>query len=284
MEIRNDTIVFGLCGNGFFSTCSLILNHTIDFFNKNKKLPRLVDSSKMFGVYKLHDDQDIYKICFYEKDIDIKYDSEISCSKTNLEPQFSDYKLLNFEKVSPFIKKYFNPTNFITEKIDYLESKYNINYNNNYCGIFYRGNDKILETQKPPYEEVLIKALEFKNNNPDVIFIVQTDEEEFLHYFLNHFSNSIYFKEIPVIKNSMTTVARSIENNLNKLDILGYFIASIFVQSKIKNIICSSGNCEIFIMFFRENANGVIQYLKKNEFIHGSKNIFYDPNETQIWF
>jgi hypothetical protein len=51
-----------------------------------------------------------------------------------------------------------------TEKIDYLESKYNINYNNNnYCGIFYRGNDKILETQKPPYEEVLIKALEFKN-------------------------------------------------------------------------------------------------------------------------
>jgi hypothetical protein len=112
MEIINDVIIFGVCDSGFFSTCNVILNHTIIFFNKNKKLPILFDSSKMFDVYKIHDNQDIYKICFYEKDIDIKYESDISCSKTNLEPQFSDYKLLNFEKVSPFIKKYFNPTNF----------------------------------------------------------------------------------------------------------------------------------------------------------------------------
>ena len=132
----------------------------------------------------------------------------------------------------------------------------------------------------------LSEALEFKNNNPDVIFIVQTDEEEFLHFFINNFPNSIYFKEIPVIKNSMTTVARKIEHNLelDKLDILGYFLASVFIQSKFKNIICTSGNCELFIMFFRENANGIIQYLKKNEFIHGSKNIEFNPNETQFWF
>jgi hypothetical protein len=284
MVIKNDTIIFGECGSGFFSTCSLILTYTFEFFNKNKKLPILIDSSKMFGVYKNHVNQDIYKICFYEKDIDIKYEDDIFFSKTKMEGQFSDYKLLNFEKVLPFVRKYFNPTNFITEKIDYLESKYNINYNNNYCGVFYRGNDKIKETQKPPYEEVLIKALELKNKNPDVIFIVQTDEEEFLHFFLNNFSNSIYFKEIPVIQNSMTTVARAIENNLDKLDILGYFIASIFIQSKLKNIICSSGNCELFIVFFRENANGVFQYLKKNEFIHGTKNIEFNPNETQNWF
>ena len=137
-------------------------------------------------------------------------------------------------------------------------------------------------TEIPDSLILRVAFIEFSERCADEYYEGKLINDDFLDFMI--VENSIYFKEIPVIKNSMTTVAREIENKLDKLDVLGYFIASIFIQSRLKNIICTSGNCEAFIMFFRENANGVIQYLKQNEFIHGSKNIFYDANETQFWF
>ena len=178
-----------------------------------------------------------------------------------------------------------NPTIFITEKISYLKNKYHLNnIDNDFCAIFYRGNDKVIETQKPSYKEIVDKAIELKQNNNNIIFLIQTDEYNFLQYFINIFPDTIYFTEIPIINNSESNVARQFKNNKYKLDILGFYLASVFIMSTFKNIITTSGNGELFITFFRGNANGIHQYLKKNEYIHGNKNVDYDENETQFWF
>jgi hypothetical protein len=282
---KNGEIIFNECDSGFFSTCTIILTHIINYFNKNKTLPKNIDTQKMFGLYKINKNDNILKICFDEKDITIPYTERVSYSKLTFENQFSDYKQLNYNMICPFINKYYNPSNIIIKLKNYLLSNYNINTNNeNLCGVFYRGNDKIKETQKPSYNEIISKAIELKSINKNIQFIIQTDEKEFLNSFLTEFPNSIYFKEIPTIKSSITTVAKEFQNSTNKINILGFYLSSILIFSQLKQIIMTSGNGEMFICFYRGNAIGVHQYLKKNEYIYGEKNMDYDINDINIWY
>jgi len=276
-------LILGNCGNGFFSCSFIILMNLFDYFNKNKELPEYTDFSKMYDIYKNNSNDDIYSLFFKKRDdIHIKFEKDIFFGNESIELQFSNYKLLDFESYKPFIEKYFSFNDNVIETARQFVLKYNIDYNNT-CGIFYRGNDKVKETQKPPYNEVVEKAILIKNEFPDVKFLVQTDEYEFLQYFLEHFPESIYFSEIPVIHNEMTTVACKYVNDQNKGHYILSYLASIYIFSKLFKLITTSGNGELFIMFYRNNADGDIQYLKKNEYIHGGKSRAYNENETIFW-
>jgi hypothetical protein len=280
-----DTLTFSECDSGFFSTCVIILTHIIKFFNERQQLPSKINTQQMFGHYKLAITDDIYKVCFEETTSIINYNENVTFSKTTFENQFSDYKLLNFDLICPFIHKYYQPNKNILNMKQILMEKYKITSNNdNLCGIFYRGNDKIKETHKPPYDEIINKANELKLKNNDIQFILQTDEREFLTHFLSKFPNTIYFKEIPTINSCMTTVAKEFECNSYKQIFLGFYLASILILSEMKQLITTSGNGEMFICLYRGNANGVYQYLKKNEYIYGAKNIDFDSNNKTVWY
>ena len=173
---------------------------------------------------------------------------------------------------------------YSSNKKEYKDAinKYNIELNNT-CGIFYRGNDKVKETQKPPYQEFIEKAENIRKENHNIKFIVQTDEYEFLKYFQEKFPDSIYFDEIPTIQNQMTTVAYAYQHDSRKSEYILYYLASIHIFSQLKKLITTSGNGETFIMFYRNSAEGLTQYLKQNEYIYGKKNLSYDPSQTNFW-
>lgn len=40
-----------------------------------------------------------------------------------------------------------------------------------------------------------------------------------------------------------------------------YFLSTVVIISKCKYIICSSGNCSIWMMLYRGNGKNIIQYL-----------------------
>ena len=101
---EKDILSVNLCYSGFFSNCFIILSSIIDYFNNNNKTPYKIDTSKTFMIYKDNNHQDIYNLCFYEDPMNILYNKEIKLSQEIFEPQFSDYKLLNFEDTKPFIK------------------------------------------------------------------------------------------------------------------------------------------------------------------------------------
>lgn len=278
-------LFLGPCGSGFFSCCNIILMNIIDYFNKNKILPDKINNENMFSIYQLFENQDIYRHCFLERDdLEIVFKENISFCESKEEPQFSNYKLLNFESLEPFIQKYFSMNVTVQNRVKELKDKYKIDEQKSLCGVFYRGNDKVKETQKASYQEFIEKAYSLKEKNQNLIFLVQTDETEFLKTFFNEFPNSIYFEEIPTISQQMTTVACSYQSNSNKVTILEYYLASIHILSQLKNIICTSGNGEIFMCFFRKNAVNINQYLKKNKFIHGTINPYFHEDETQYWF
>jgi hypothetical protein len=68
--------------------------------------------------------------------------------------------------------------------------------------------------------------------------------------------------EIRTINKSNTTVDivfKHLNNQYSK-----YYLAITIIMSKCKYIICGSGNCSIWIIFYRENANNVYQNLNNN--------------------
>jgi hypothetical protein len=283
--VVDKNLLFHSNGGGFFSNCNNMLLHLINYFNNTNELPREIITRNMYDIYKSHSEEDIYHLCFKRTNEIIKYEKHITFNNSGDENQFSDYKKLNLNDILPFIKKYFSPTEIIISNITKILDKYRINTNvDNLCGIFYRGNDKAIETEQPSYQDFILKAKEIKNKNSEIKFVVQTDETEFLELFLNEFPDSIHFKELKTISKSLNTnISRLLRDNEKNQHVID-FVSVIIIFSRLKYLITTSGNCEIFITFYRNNTENLFQYLKKNKYIHGSLNREYNDNVTQVWY
>jgi hypothetical protein len=231
----------------------------INYFNSTKKIPDEVDSSEQFSWYK-NEKRDITFDFFehYKNRNDIH-----NCANINYHQlyQFTNYKNLDFANICPFVRQYFSPSQQIKEIIQNIENKYNLDYSN-ICVLFYRGNDKITETPISSYEDVIEKARFVLNENPMTMFLIQSDETEFIEKMTNVFpTNSFYFKDeirhIPKQNNTVDVVLKETNYKHSQL-----YLAITIIMSKCNYIICGTGNCSIWIMFYRENANNVYQFIQ----------------------
>jgi hypothetical protein len=247
--------------SGFFSCCSVRLDKIVQFYNKYKQLPSLVDSSEQFMWYKPtgRETESITADYFKESDSTIKFTGQIQYENWY---QYLDYKTINFKMLSPFINKYFSPANDIRTFVEILEAKYCIDYKN--LGVlFYRGNDKVTETANAPYQDYLDRARKIQAENPNVRFLVQSDETEFIETMMSKLLYPTFFMgdEIRHIKKSINTVDKVWTRDENyKFSQL--YLAITIIMSKAKYIICGSGNCSIWICLYRGNTDGVQQFLK----------------------
>jgi hypothetical protein len=274
---------------GFFSCCTIKLIEIIKYFNENKKLPDVVDSSEQFRDYKDDLMRDVtYDYFKLNDDIIIDYIDNINlilneADNSLYDIQFIDYQKLNFDSLKPFIKKYFSPSDNLLNMISEFENKYNINYENT-CAIRYRGNDKYLETVQPSYKEIIEKAKLIKEKNNNICFLVQTDELDFLlEFFKAYPENTIHIKEIPItskMKLSMQYIIKQGEKYKSTIT----YISSMFILSKCKYIITTSGNGELWIALYKGNANNIYQYYKPLEYVYGKKNNMYDINKIYFWY
>jgi hypothetical protein len=255
---------------GFFSCCSVNLYDIIKYINHNSKIPNNVDNSKQLTWYKNTN----------EKDKDITYDYfEHYNNITDIEitypityhhnHQYLDYSNLDYKNIIPIVKKYYSPAKNIINIINNIKQKYNLLYEN-ICVLFYRGNDKKREIKLCGYDEYLKYANVIKENNPNILFLIQSDETEFIEFMTTKFpNNSFYFKdEIRHIKKCNSTVDKQMPNTNNEFS--KYYLAITIIMSKCKYIICGTGNCSIWIMFYRENINNVIQNFKRTWYNNSS--------------
>ena len=244
---------------GFFSCCSVRLNYIVEFININKQLPLNVDSSNQFKMYKKNTNKDI-TFDYFEKYDNIRDVNVIYPVNYHHTYQFKNYSDLNYNSIIPLIKKYFSPSAEINEITNNIEQKYNLDYKN-ICVLFYRGNDKIKETTKCSYDEYLNYANQLLEKNSKLIFLIQSDETEFIEFMTNRFSsNSFYFKdEVRHMKKCNDTV--DIKMKSQNYEFSKKFLAITIIMSRCKYIICGSGNCDIWIMFYRGNNKNVIQNL-----------------------
>jgi hypothetical protein len=254
----NNTVQVGK-GGGFFSCCSCRLDAIVDYINTYMTYPDNVDSSKQFNPYKIGLPKN--------QDITFVYFEHYNNINTNLLPtpiiynqsyQWHTYKNLNFEKLSPIVEKYFTPSTEIKKIKSNIEIKYAIDYAN-ICVLFYRGNDKGREIILCGYDVLISKAREIKETNPNIKFLIQSDESEFIEAVQKEFpDNSFYFKdEIRHMSKTRNTVDLVFRNDNFKFS--KYFLAITLIMSQCKYVICASGNCDIWITLFRKNCDNVFQ-------------------------
>ena len=246
---------------GFFSCCSVKLCNLVTFINSNQKVPDSVDSSQQFEWYKndTNRDKDITLDYFqHYDDIDVPIIHPINYHRDH---QFINYNDLDYERTTPLIKKYFSPSVEINEIMIHIEQKYRLMYEN-ICLLYYRGNDKNTEIKKCGYDEYLNYANQILDQNPNIVFLIQSDETEFIECMTSAFPNSFYFKdEIRHMEKCDSTV--DIKMKSQNYEFSKKYLAITMIMSKCKYIICGSGNCDIWIMLYRGNNKNVIQHLKE---------------------
>ena len=256
--------------SGFYSCCSIRLQEIISYYKTIGKLPGRVDSSGQFGGYKPGRDSrlplyigdstiDIMPVYFEPNGGDIP-DGTPAPSYTG-GAAFGNYKDIEFDKLTPFMRKYFTPTANILNLIESIKTKYQIDVKNT-CVLFYRGNDKVTENSLCPYPEVIERGQKILEANPNIRFMIQSDETDFLEFaaasFPNHF---ICYDEIRHIrKNPTATVDCIFANNFEFSQV---FLAIMIIMSQCQHVIFgSSGNCPVWVAQFRGSMDNVHQYMR----------------------
>lgn len=275
-----------LHNGGFFSCCSTRLHDIIHYYNTHHKLPTSLDSSSQFLFYKPADRlNDDIAYDYFDKNMENSYNINPYTALVNYHEkyQYSTYNDLHFSEICPFVTKYFYPSESISRLIMIMELKYIEDYDNT-CVLFYRGNDKLTETQLCSYDDMITQAYIIKEHNPNIQFIIQSDETEFIERMLKEFPQAIYFKdEIRHIKKANTSVDIVFKDQNYKYS--QYYLAITIMMSKCKYVICTSGNCSIWIALYRGNSHNIFQYLNgfweyNYDFKDNSTVIYYNSDST----
>jgi len=242
---------------GFFSCATIRLMDIVTYYKKHTYLPDQVDSSEQFLHYKSYPGENLIPY-FYAPEkkngmiwpVSFKYDC--------MSIQFKPYYSIDWQGVLPFVHRYFSPSDIVTNQLNNYETKYNLDYSN-LCGVFFRGNDKAREMKVAGYDVFIDKARDIKENNPDVKFLVQPDEKEFLKAFTKEFPDSIYFEETPCLKKQDSCMFMEVPI-CQRPDYGAKFFAAVLALSKCKYSITHSGNGALWMALYRGNAKNLYQW------------------------
>lgn len=253
---------------GFFSCCSVLLKTIIQHLNRYGELPTIIDSVEQFKFYKSPQD--------YHIDIRTHYFAPHFLPPPRLkrkfvnheedDHQFQNYKLLDYVKLRPFIDTYFRPSDEVSALIQRLLTKYDLTnprHLNNTCVLFYRGNDKVKETELCTYQDMIDKAQPILQQYPDIRFLIQSDETEFFERMFQEFGNKCFCfqDEIRHMRKTGDVSLDAFGTREFTFHFSKWYLAITIIMSYCRHIICGSGNCSIWIMYYRGNADNVHQYL-----------------------
>jgi predicted O-methyltransferase YrrM len=242
---------------GFFSVCNINLKTVIGYYSNNHKFCSL-DTSEQWNWYK-DEPIDVYSK-FFKFDKNEFSISPQNFSDSNDEDQFSDYRLINYDFVSPFVKKYFSFSDEVKEIEKNLIQKYNIDLNNT-ISVCYRGNDKIKETNLPTYEEIEEQLNNLLLKYPNKKVIIQSDELEFCDFMSQKNDNFIIFDEIEKISKTPYAAIQYTIPIGRKIENAQTFLAIMSIISKSEYVILNSGNVGLWVCLFRGDSKKVFQYI-----------------------
>lgn len=229
----------------------------------------MIDSSKQFMFYKpptlLNDNIDIRTHYFKDAPFDPPPLLPKIVYHIHNDHQFQDYKSFDYVRLEPFLRIYFQPSPDISKRVQYLLLKYGLDVDTlkNTCVLFYRGNDKSKETSLCSYDDMIQKAKEIQKQHPNIQFLIQSDETEFFQIMFREFPNNSFCFE-DEIRHMHSNPSRNVDMIQDKTICYlfsKWFLAITIIMSLCGYIVCTSGNCSVWIMYYRRNAQNVHQYL-----------------------
>lgn len=244
---------------GFFSNNTIALMDIITFFNAHEELPDVVDRSAQYLHYKSAPGDNMIDFYFdcVNPPIRVPFEGDIPMPYDCMSIQFAPYSELPFDDWLPFVEKYFRPSQHVFNIAFNLGQKYKLNYDN-LCAVFYRGNDKNREMSVAPYGAFIEKAADLKTKNPELRFLVQPDETEFLEAFKKAFPDSIAFDETPHMSKKDSAIFYELPIK-QRAEFGATFFAALLCLSRCKHVLTHSGNLGLWTCLYRGNAENVHQ-------------------------
>jgi hypothetical protein len=248
--------------HGFFSCCTIRLKAIYDFFRINNRLPITFDYSTQFANYRSDDKTDLESLFFTDSNsININIQPSKDLLEWNDWISNFDYleNLSTINELYPFVDKYFEPSETIKKMIKDFEIEHSIDYSNT-AAVCYRGNDKCIETPIANYDTFIMKAEDVLKENPNIKFLVQTDETEFRDTFLNRFpNNSFCNKNMKTMSRDPKWVIHHIIDKSEKTSLGLNILSMVNLMSKCKWLITHTGNFAFWIVLYRKNFDKVYQ-------------------------
>ena len=245
-------------GAGFFSCSTEALLQLVIYSSLTGKLPESIDRSKQYEYHTSDAITNMIPYYFKESAGSFEVPPGVQINSDGVYSQFCDYRTLQFDMMNPYLSKYFQPSERVKARESEFIHKYRISPDKT-CAIFYRGNDKARETSIASYSEFISQAEKVKKENPNIEFLVQTDETEFLELFLTKFPGSKYISEIPRISKQDNWVTQVISRD-SRPDFGVDFFSSVLILAKCRYLITQSGNCGFWSVLYRGTFDGVRQW------------------------
>ena len=240
---------------GYFSNMTIRLYELLSFMRTYNCYPDYIDSSNQFGFYKSNFNENLSEV--YIKKIDDEIPFVIpELDKDFMAFQFDDYKTLDFEGLKNIVYKYFSLGELIVNTKTELKNKYQLD---KYISVFYRGNDKSIETVNPPYELFIKKAKELEYLG--LPFLVLPDECAFLTAFKKEIKNVITLDETPCADLPDSNLIFKLSKD-KRPQYGAVYNAVISMLSEGEHLITHSGNGGVWACLYRGNANNVHQIYK----------------------
>lgn len=245
-------------GTGFFSCSTEALLQLVIYSSINGNLPDSIDRSKQYEYHKNDSVTNLIPYYFKESAEGFEVPNGVQINSDGVYSQFCDYRTIQFDMMNSYLSKYFQPSERVKSRESEFIKKYQISPENT-CAIFYRGNDKARETVIASYSEFISQAEAVKAENPNIEFLVQTDEAEFLELFLGKFPDAKYISEIPRISKQDNWVTQVIDRD-SRPDFGVDFFSAVLILAKCKSLITHSGNCGFWSVLYRGTFDGVRQW------------------------
>ena len=245
--------------SGLFSNCSISVYGIVSYFNQYKRLPAKVDFADTFKNFSSGEQEEAYKSYFKpQSHIDITYRDKVRFPAISL----FDYRSEAFDQLTPFVNRYFSPSDAVMLKVDALIERYNI-IPQSTIAVCYRGTDKHRDTGLASFEDFITQAQSIKQRFPDHRMLIQTDQAQFWETSTQVFSDAFRFEETPFT--ATDKVMHDIIKEEDKKEWTQWFIAAVIVISRCAYVVNHTGNVARWICLYRKGAHNMSQYFRKRD-------------------
>jgi hypothetical protein len=249
---------------GFFSNCTTALWALTDLAYEGLS-PRKIECTKGWGMYcdrAANPNLDVYPV-FFKPDI---YQNYELWGKL---PRFvhGRHAKNTMERWSPFVKRWFNPSDRVLEKVDNYTKLYDFKPEQT-MGVFYRGTDKKFEIQISAFNRYKLALKKLLTRHSDFRIFIQTDQEQFRDYLTREFGSRCFFlDELPVAKgNTGLHFLMDEELQIDRVEYGVRVLAATFLMSMCKVLINCTGNMGLWITLYRGGTWGMHQFDEKAQF------------------
>jgi hypothetical protein len=165
--------------------------------------------------------------------------------------QFAWYRDLDLQALHRLARSYCWPSkSVVNEALAVMRSM------QGRTAVLYRGNDKIRETPRTPYEMMFEMAEHSKSGQ----FWIQTDEADFFDAFKARFPDTRRIEELPMIRRNDRAYVLP---KTGRAEFAVKFLAALYAIAHAPQIICTTGNTALWPVIFRGHTRGVWQYYSR---------------------